>query len=796
MNIEKVIEVANWLGKDQDVYTLESLKRLEERGEHFVTFWGHYSAGKSRLINNIIGRDILPVQSREATAALTYIRYGNLERCIIHFINGTDQNIDISELKNINQNANEDIDLESIDHIEVFLTEEVLKSGIIIVDTPGINTIIQRHQELAVDAIEQSGMIVYVLGASPTKVDQDFITQIDRCGIDILFARTKCDRLNSDEEDEMEAIEKDKELLKSMISKEVKIIPVSNEKDSRWYSNISQIHNVLEDVSADIKDKIKAASKLRLEKYVEVYRSELEKQKKLMQEQLQGSSKQLEEEIRKCDTQLERLKVREEEGKERIRLEVEQSGKHAKRSVEDIADQKKDELREKLEELSWSSSIKAEADSIYRMQMNKGLEDVYFTLNESFNRVLEDENKNIEDEFPDLDIEMPEIEIGMVERDNERWRAISQEKIAKLQQELENILEEKVKLDHSMQDVASEEEIREAKLQLEEINKAMSEIPSEPAMIEVESRKMQPSEILKKVGQVADIATLVLPGEAFVQGAKALAGTAKVGNFLSKSSYVVNSGKKILDAANTVDKIRDTGYLFNIFKKIINPSKEDDIKKKAVEAFVLDKAGKAQKKFVELKESTRDTSIFDMFSIAYWTEKLGKNFDEPPHLEIDYDEEARRKQQRGELEAQKNAKIEAIIKRKKEMNIIQNEKEELEERERQLKDKQEWLKKEEMRISESNRREREVNEKRRIIERYTEHFQSNFEKISNTIANNRIKMATNSIEIYIDRKNIHIKDKIDEKKAQLENLKALKKNGEDELKQHIQQCEQYRLDLA
>ena len=800
MNIEKGIEIATWLGKDQDVYMMEVLKRLEDRGEHFVTFWGHYSAGKSRLINNIIGRDILPVQSRESTAALTYIRYGNLEQCIVHFLDKSEKNVELSELKKINQNDAKDIDLDSIDYIEVFLPNDVLKTGMIIVDTPGINTIVQRHQDLAVDAIEQSGMIVYVLGTSPTNVDKDFITQIDECGIDILFVRTKYDLINSAEEDSTASIEKDRILLQSMISQEVNLIPVSNEETSSWYTNLGKIHNVLGGVSANIKDKIKLSGKNKLDKCLCLYKEELENQSRLMKEQLCGSSKKLDEEIAKYDKQLELLQTREEQGEDRIKSELEVSKKQAKRNLEDIAEKESQSLREKLCELKWSMNIKNEADKLYKTQIDRGLKESYVALNNCFNMVLESENSSIEKEFSDIDFEAPEVEVGMMEQDNERWRATLQEKISTINKELDNLSERKSDLDMQSQSRLSGEDIQAAKLELERINKAISDIPTDPAMIEVEADGVKPSEILKAIGQVADIATILLPGDAFVQGAKALAGTAKVGKILGKSKYILEAGKSIAGAANVVDTVRDasliTGKLKKIAGKFTGNEKKKISKKEAVTAFVEDKAIKAQGVFDKFKENNRNTNIFDMLSIAYWTEKLGKNFDAPPHLEIDYDEEARRRELRAELERQKNIAMEAMIKQKKELNIIQNAREEAVEREKFLEQKKDWIEKEERRQEEKNRREREKTEKNIIVERYTEHFRTNIDKLLNELLIKRIKLVGNNIEFYIARKNDYIRQRICEKKEQLESLKNLRSNGDEDLKKRIQQCDQYIQELS
>lgn len=103
MTILDVIEAAEWLGETIDVVKLERLKELSDNHRFYVTVWGHYSAGKSLLINNILGKAILPVQTRETTAVLTYIQYGTLEECVIVYENGTSSNYELSVLKDIFQ---------------------------------------------------------------------------------------------------------------------------------------------------------------------------------------------------------------------------------------------------------------------------------------------------------------------------------------------------------------------------------------------------------------------------------------------------------------------------------------------------------------------------------------------------------------------------------------------------------------------------------------------------------------------------------------------------------------------
>ena len=78
--VEQYIEIGEFL---QDGIALEKLSRMREKlqEQHFyLPIVGQFSSGKSSLINNLIGRRILPTMLSETTAFTTFIYYGEKER--------------------------------------------------------------------------------------------------------------------------------------------------------------------------------------------------------------------------------------------------------------------------------------------------------------------------------------------------------------------------------------------------------------------------------------------------------------------------------------------------------------------------------------------------------------------------------------------------------------------------------------------------------------------------------------------------------------------------------------------
>ena len=102
--------------------------------EYLVAFMGQFSAGKSRFINQVLARDILPVHSVETTPIVTFIKYGSSEKAIITYKDSVQKQISMEDVKNIWQNddAADRYDLMSIANVTVYLDMDLFRNGLII----------------------------------------------------------------------------------------------------------------------------------------------------------------------------------------------------------------------------------------------------------------------------------------------------------------------------------------------------------------------------------------------------------------------------------------------------------------------------------------------------------------------------------------------------------------------------------------------------------------------------------------------------------------------------------------
>ncbi len=158
--LEKLLEIAQSTGTQQDI--IEKIMMLKEKNQskNFkVLVMGEFSAGKSTMINALIGEPILPERALTATAIITEIKYGAEKKAVIYPIKGRWKDGDkpfevpVTELRKyllINHNiGNEEgrdantlegnVIASPFERAEVFMPLDILKDGVEIIDSPGLN---------------------------------------------------------------------------------------------------------------------------------------------------------------------------------------------------------------------------------------------------------------------------------------------------------------------------------------------------------------------------------------------------------------------------------------------------------------------------------------------------------------------------------------------------------------------------------------------------------------------------------------------------------------------------------
>ena len=154
---------------------VEARKGLEEL--FLLVIVGEFNAGKSSVINAVLGEKHLKEGILPTTNEITVLRHGDVAR--------TERSSD--------------------GFFTQFVPADVLRE-VNIVDTPGTNVILERQQRLTEEFVPRADLVLFVLSADRPMTESEvrFLKYIKRWGKKVLFVVNKCDRL--DDESQVEEV--------------------------------------------------------------------------------------------------------------------------------------------------------------------------------------------------------------------------------------------------------------------------------------------------------------------------------------------------------------------------------------------------------------------------------------------------------------------------------------------------------------------------------------------------------------------------------------------------------------
>ena len=182
----------------------DDLRRFREARDQLTGLFllvvaGEFNSGKSTFINALLGERVLPEGVTPTTDRINLLRYGP----------------EITE-----------------QHLEAFLLERTYPADLLreitIVDTPGTNAIIRRHEELTRDFIPRADLVLFVTSADRpfTESERGFLEQIREWGKKIVFVVNKIDILPRPE-DRQQVLGFVREHAQALLAEAPRLFPVS-----------------------------------------------------------------------------------------------------------------------------------------------------------------------------------------------------------------------------------------------------------------------------------------------------------------------------------------------------------------------------------------------------------------------------------------------------------------------------------------------------------------------------------------------------------------------------------------
>ena len=176
---------------------VKGISQIEEFKENFdvkLMFVGHFSAGKSSLLNVMMGKSEFLKEAQEPqTAIATELIYAEEEAAFAYDINGG------KEVYNVNKEYTPN----HYNHLEYRLNVSALKeiSDFTIVDTPGFDAGIEAHTKALANYIGVGSAYVVVIDQEKGGVDKttlEFIQEISNYSHQIAVLINKCDKIISE----------------------------------------------------------------------------------------------------------------------------------------------------------------------------------------------------------------------------------------------------------------------------------------------------------------------------------------------------------------------------------------------------------------------------------------------------------------------------------------------------------------------------------------------------------------------------------------------------------------------
>jgi len=216
---------------------LRSLAQRLEKEQFHLAVLGQFKRGKSTFLNALMGEEILPASVVPLTAIPTFIRWGTEPMVRIIYENDRDPEEFVPEPgENLSAYLNLFVtekenpeNKKGVLQAEVFHASELLASGLVLIDTPGIGSTFRHNTMTTLNFLPQCDAALFLVSADPpvTEVEVKFLKEVVTKVSRLFFIFNKIDYLR--EKDREVAISFFREVLAGQagLDEDVAVFPLS-----------------------------------------------------------------------------------------------------------------------------------------------------------------------------------------------------------------------------------------------------------------------------------------------------------------------------------------------------------------------------------------------------------------------------------------------------------------------------------------------------------------------------------------------------------------------------------------
>ena len=146
-----------------------------------VAVVGRFKAGKSSLLNLLIGRDILPVAVLPVTAVVTRIRYGPQDRATVRYLDGREEDVPLERLADYVTERGNPGNAKAVAIVDVQSPDLRPYTGVRFVDTPGLGSVFAHNTQVSMDWLPRVGAAFLAI-SSDQPLSEDDVRLLEHLG--------------------------------------------------------------------------------------------------------------------------------------------------------------------------------------------------------------------------------------------------------------------------------------------------------------------------------------------------------------------------------------------------------------------------------------------------------------------------------------------------------------------------------------------------------------------------------------------------------------------------------------
>ena len=217
-----------------------------QKQEYSIAFCGHFSAGKSSMINTLMGENILPSSPIPTSANLVKIKSGE-DYAKVYFKEDTPHlypaPYDYEKVKSYCKDGDQ------IQSIEISYSKTSIPSNVTIMDTPGIDSTDDAHRIATESALHLADLVFYVMDYNHVQSELNFLftKELTEAGKEVYLVINQIDKHR---EEELSFLDFQKSVVESFASwgvRPAKIFYTSLKKQNHPYNQYSELKKFIEE---------------------------------------------------------------------------------------------------------------------------------------------------------------------------------------------------------------------------------------------------------------------------------------------------------------------------------------------------------------------------------------------------------------------------------------------------------------------------------------------------------------------------------------------------------------------